>query len=258
MEKVEYNSTLRTDLLKLDPKMLVIEEGFNTRIDFGDLSELKNSIIENGVLVPLRGFKKGDNYVITEGHRRLTAVMQAINEGHEILRVPFMSEKVTSSEERTFQILLCNSGKPLNPLELAFTYKRLENYGYTAQEIAKKIGKSLTHVKDTLLLATASKKTVNLIKENKVSASVVRDLLINNSADETEKKISEVVEKVETTKNRPVKSSDTRKHLIQKKETAKTFTKEEVEQLLKKQIESIAEQFPENYLQIKACETIIF
>ena len=77
MEK-KINETQRKDILYIDPRQIKIEEGFNTRTDYGNIDELMNSIIENGVKIPLRGFKDGDFYIITDGHRRLTATMKAI------------------------------------------------------------------------------------------------------------------------------------------------------------------------------------
>ena len=49
---METNTTKRTDLFKVDPRNIVVMEGFNVRIDF-DLDELKEQIKAAGVLNPI-------------------------------------------------------------------------------------------------------------------------------------------------------------------------------------------------------------
>ena len=253
-QTTEYNKTTKKDFPQIDPRIIIEEDGFNTRLTLGNIDELKKSIIKNGIRIPLRGYKSGENYILTDGHRRLAAIKMAIAEGNEIARVPFISEKITSKEERTFEILLSNSGEPLTPIEMAITYQRLINFGYTITEIAERTGKSYNSVHETLLLNTATKNTVNFIRENKVSSSVVRDLLKKNSPEETEHKIKKVIHEISIEKDDDnVSSKDTRKRLVEKK-----FSKKEVEELLKKQIEAIAKLFPHKAEQINKVEIIKF
>ena len=48
---MELNATKRTDLFLIDPRNIVVMDGFNVRRDF-DLNELKEQIKANGVLNP--------------------------------------------------------------------------------------------------------------------------------------------------------------------------------------------------------------
>lgn len=209
MKTEELNKTQRRDLLYVDPKLLMLEENFNTRVDYGDLNELKNSIIENGVKIPLRGYKEGEKYVVNDGHRRYLAVMLAIKEGNEIARVPFISEKKKNIEERIFEILLSNDGKSLTPLELGETYKRLQNYGFSPTEIAKRIGKSVSHVTTTIELAGSSKEVKDAIKEGSISATLVNE--IKKSVDTAEE--AEEIIKVTTQTNKEAGKKVTKKDL---------------------------------------------
>lgn len=178
MEKKELNKTQRKDLFYLDPRVLTIEDGFNVRTDYGDLDQLKLSIVENGVKIPLRGYKiYGKNeYVVVDGHRRFMAVMMAIKEGNDIARVPFITEEKKTAEERNFEMILSNDGKQLTPLELGEVYKRLQNYGYSPSEISRRIGKSVTHVIDMIDVAGSSKDVKDAIKEGSISTTLVSEV----------------------------------------------------------------------------------
>lgn len=170
------NKTQKKDILLVDPRLLRIEEGFNTRVDFGDIDELSSSIVENGVINPLRGYKEGDFYIIINGERRYRAIMLALNNGHEIARVPFISVHKKTMEERIFEIVTTNDGKPLTALELGETYKKLMNFGHTYSDIAKKVGKTVKHISDMVLVAESGKEIKTLITDGQVSATLVAEV----------------------------------------------------------------------------------
>lgn len=207
MEASKINNTKRGDLYKIDPKNIFVEEGFNKRMNFGDQEDmdLKASIKERGVLSPLTCYKKEgkeEGYVLIDGERRWRMTMELIAEGCNIARVPVIIERKKSIEERTFEMLLLNDGKRFRPIELAEAYKRLKQYGYTDQEIAKQIGKSVTHVKDMLNLTNVSKELKDDIKKGDISASTIVKLQkINKSHSEVEKIIKNEKEKCDWKKS---------------------------------------------------------
>ena len=76
-----YVKPKKKDLFSISPNDIDVEKGFNPRQDYGDMDLLINQVRENGVLVPLRGFKqKGGKYIITDGHRRLQAAKEVVKE----------------------------------------------------------------------------------------------------------------------------------------------------------------------------------
>ena len=269
------NKSQKKDIRLIDPRLLKVEPDFNTRFDYGDLDELKQSIIENGVRIPLRGYKQGEYFIVVDGHRRHSAIVMAINEGVEIARVPFISEKKRSLEERIFDVLLSNDGKQLTALELGETYRRLVNCGFNYTEIAKKIGKGATHVTDMVRVAESSKELKGMIKERKVSATLVKDVkntvkddekaekIIKDKVQEKEKEAEKSGEEVKVTKkdlkNVIEKQPDNSKttgmvdidELEEKKKNVakpvKEFTRQEVIVLLKQQIEACKEVLLEEF-----------
>jgi len=202
----EINTTKKKDMFLVDPRNIIIEYCFNTRTSYTEIDELASSIESEGIKIPLRGFKRGDNYVLTDGHRRMMAVKLLSEKGIEIHRVPFIPEKITTIEARTFEILLSNGSVPLTPLELANTYKRLISYGFTPTEISKRTGKSTQHIRETLELTNITENTAQLITSKTVSANAVKTLLKSNSPEETEQKIISAIGEKDLT-GKPLKKS---------------------------------------------------
>jgi len=162
----------RTDLLKLDPREIIVESGFNVRQDFGDMEALIQSIASNGVLTPLRGFKKGDKYVLTDGHRRHRAAMHLITEGVE-MRIPFIASKEKGEETRLLQMYLSNDGKRLNAIETSELMKRFINLGLKPKEISQKLGISVVTISNLLLIADLPVKLKKRIENNEISSTLV-------------------------------------------------------------------------------------
>src|SRR5258706_12170843 len=81
----------RSDLFKVDPKQIVVRDGWNPRTQF-DISDLKDSIREHGVLVPLRVRINGDTVELVDGERRAPATLALIEAGYAVLSVPAILE----------------------------------------------------------------------------------------------------------------------------------------------------------------------
>lgn len=178
------------------PDEIEIEDGFNARFDYGNIDELKNSIIENGLKIPLKGVKNGEKFILTDGHRRFKAIQLAYESGYTDIKILLSPEAKQSQEERVLSMITYNSGKPFEMLEEADIYQRLSNWGWKPNEIAKKIGKSGQFVRDCLLLMTASKTMQNQIKKGFISASTVVEMMKKDKNTEAvEKKVTEAIEK---------------------------------------------------------------
>jgi ParB family transcriptional regulator, chromosome partitioning protein len=230
----DFNKTQKKDVLMIDPRVLIIEEGFNTRQDFGDLEELADSIIANGVKRPLSGYKKGENYVITDGERRLRATMIAINRGFDIARIPFLPERPKSLQERTLDIAIMNDGKPLTSLELGETYKRLINFGLSITEISKKTGRTYKHVTDLIGVADSPENVKEMIKTGQVSATLVAEVNAKTKDVDKTELVLNAAKAISTGKK------VTKKDIQELKPEKNDFTADEVRSLLRTQIKACA------------------
>lgn len=157
-----------------------IKVGFNIRQDYGDIQALAESIAENGIKSPLRGYAKGATFIITDGHRRYTALKMLREQGRGMkIQIPFLLEEAGYTEEkRTFDLILLNDGKKLTIMEEAQLYKRIKDqFNLSNVEIAKKAGKSSMHVGNCLLLLDAPTELQQHITNEVVSASLIIEKL---------------------------------------------------------------------------------
>ena len=162
----------RTDYYLIDPRAIIVQDGWNPRTDFSGEHELKRSIIENGVKVPLRVKNVDGSIILIDGERRLRATLKAISEGHEIISIPAIFErKGISDVEALVTALITNEGKPLDPVEEARGLQRLINWGLTIKDIAGKVGKSEVHIRNRLALTDASPQVQQAVQEKTVTLS---------------------------------------------------------------------------------------
>jgi ParB/RepB/Spo0J family partition protein len=167
----------KVDLWKVPFSKLKIETGFNIRLDYGDIQELSGSIRENGVKIPLRGYREGELFVIVDGHRRYRAMQVLFKEGIEI-SAPFVLEpKNYNPERRVVDMFVTNDGKKLTPLEQAWGISRLVDYGWEDDAIAAAIGKHINYVQRLMGLAASPQKFQDLVYHNKISATLAMDLI---------------------------------------------------------------------------------
>lgn len=191
----------RSDLLHVDARTIHVVDGFNVRQDYGDIQELANSIKENGVRNPLRGYKEKGEYYLTDGHRRLQAVMLLVEQGAEI-RVPFITEKNPSEEKRIIDMYICNDGKKLTPLEEADIVTRLQNLGLTSKEVATKLGCTEAHICNMRAIADLPTKLKNRIKGNEISSTLVLSVVRGNkelTIDQITAKVEQILDKAKGT-----------------------------------------------------------
>lgn len=91
--KTEQNNFQKETYLMVPPSSLVADEKKNPRFEYSDIEELMNSIIENGIKNPLKGYQKDGKIVLKDGHRRMRAIKLAIEKGKKIERVPVILEQ---------------------------------------------------------------------------------------------------------------------------------------------------------------------
>lgn len=178
-ETIELLRTTKDDLWKIDPRNIVIEEGFNVREDMGDIEALLKSILEMGQIDPVIGYKKRgeDKFVLTEGHRRHAAFMLGIELGHDMGKMKLVIGS-SNPEDRIFSMIATGIGKKrLTVIEEAEAYKRLINMGYKAAEIARKVVKTNAHISNLLKLAEVPKEVKNEIVKGNIKGTTVLAIL---------------------------------------------------------------------------------
>jgi ParB family chromosome partitioning protein len=120
------------------------------RVDVGDLTELSSSIEQNGVLEPLLVKPNGNGtWMIIAGERRWRAANLA-----GLSEVPCIELDIDEKSIAEIALIENLQRKDLTVWEEAdgFAYL-IERFGYTHEEIAKKIGKSRTTVTESMSIA---------------------------------------------------------------------------------------------------------
>lgn len=138
----------RTDLMMVLPQNIIVVEGFNKRIDYGDIEGLAQSILMNGLQLPLRAKKvlNQDTYELVDGHRRMRAIQLLIDRGHDIGRIPVIPFK-GNQDDRLFTMFITGvDSKPLNTIEQSECVRMLINAGFNNEEISTRVGKSVSHI----------------------------------------------------------------------------------------------------------------
>ncbi len=140
------------------------------------LDELKNSIKERGIIQPLIVRKSDDQdnkFELIAGERRWQAAQSAGL--HEVPVVVIEADNLKSLE---LAIIENVQRKDLNPIEEAESYKNLiENFGYDQDKVSKFIGKSRSHISNSLRLLTLPKKIIDMIKNQKISQGHAKILI---------------------------------------------------------------------------------
>ena len=149
----------------------------NPRRDFsGDqLEELSNSIREKGVMQPLLVRPTGvpNSFEIIAGERRWRAAQRA-----GLHDVPVIVREVDDKEALELAIIENVQRVDLNPVEEANGYAQLmEQFGYTQQDLGDVIGKSRSHVANTLRLMKLPDEVREMLARGELTAGHARTLI---------------------------------------------------------------------------------
>ncbi len=141
--------------------------------DAGTLDELKSSIFEYGVLVPVIVRPRGDGYELIAGERRWRACAAL-----QRATIPAIVRASDDRQTLEFAIVENLQRENLNPLEEAAGFAHLiDEYGLTQDELARRLGKSRPAVANTLRLLGLDDSIKMLLVDGKLSAGHARALL---------------------------------------------------------------------------------
>ena len=212
----EINATKRTDIYQIDPRNIVVVEGFNARKNF-DLDELKEQIRKVGVLnpitvIPFKDKETGaEKYRLVDGERRYRAVMALLAEGEDIKRIKAMYlPKGTKEEDLLIQQLLKNTGKQFSEIEMAKLFNRFkEQWGYTQTEIADKFCKKASFVSRCMALLDLPAEIIEMMERGEISADTARQIA-NRHKDDVDAQVEDAEKAVNTAKAKGKKTATTK------------------------------------------------
>jgi ParB family chromosome partitioning protein len=157
---------------------------FNPRRNFSQaqLDELAASIRERGLVQPLvvrPSLSDTETYEIVAGERRWRAAQLA-----NLHQVPVVVRELTDQEAVELAIIENVQREDLNAIEEGEGYKLLmDGHGYTQEDLAKVIGKSRSHLANTLRLLRLPDNVQELVRSGALSAGHARALIGRDDAE---------------------------------------------------------------------------
>jgi ParB family chromosome partitioning protein len=177
MSSLEGTRVTDTSGVKRLPVEFLIANRANPRRTFNEdqLEELTNSIREKGIMQPLlvRPSDDPNIFEIIAGERRWRAAQRA-----GLHDVPVIVREVGDKEALELAIIENVQRADLNPLEEALGYGQLiEQFDYTQQDLAQVIGKSRSHVANTLRLLKLPQNVQEMVSIGTLTAGHARTLI---------------------------------------------------------------------------------
>ena len=182
---------------------LAVLPGFNTRVKDDEYKARVANIAES---IQRQGFYEDKPLSVTmlpndetvyvfDGEHRLEAARAASLDGADLaagLPVAFAAEGA-SVKDLTVHLVHGNDGANLNPVELAAVVVRLKTLGLDKNEIAAEIGRTVRHVENLLVLASANQTTKRAVATGKIAAAEATKLIRKHGAKDGGDKIAEAV-----------------------------------------------------------------
>lgn len=160
----------KIDIAKVSPNP------FQPRVDFNPqaLEELKNSILEHGVIQPITVRRVGERFELISGERRVRASIDA-----GLTDIPAYILDVNSDRGMLEIALIENVQREnLNPIEIALGYQRLiKECSLTQEEVADKVGKDRSTVTNMLRLLRLPQQIQESLRDADITMGHARALL---------------------------------------------------------------------------------
>ena len=153
---------------RIEPNLKQVRKTF----DAESIAELAESIKEHGLIQPIV-VRKGKNgfYQIIAGERRWRACKMA-----GLAEVPVIIRDFDDKSSSLVALVENLQREDLNPVEEAFGYQNLmETYGFTQEEVARKVGKSRPAIANALRILFPD--AILVVKKGELSAGHARTIL---------------------------------------------------------------------------------
>ena len=165
--------------------------GRNPRRTFGDIEliELADSIRQKGLLQPIiaRPDRERGGFEIVAGERRWRAAQKAA-----LHTLPVIVRELSDQEAAEFALIENVQRTDLNPIEEATGYSELiERFGYTQEQVAEVIGKSRSHLANTLRLLRLPVSVQALVQDGRLTSGHARALIGRDDAEVLAQRIVE-------------------------------------------------------------------
>jgi ParB family chromosome partitioning protein len=175
-EKAEEREMVREGSIGSLPVDKIKVNPFQPRKEFDEtaLGELRNSIIENGVIQPVTVCRDGDSYQLISGERRLRAVTSA---GFKFIPA-YVIEAHEDASKLELALIENIQREDLNAIEIALALRSLvTKCNLTQDDVAQKVGKNRSTVSNFLRLLKLPRQIQDSIRSREISSGHARALI---------------------------------------------------------------------------------
>ncbi len=162
------------------------------RVEIGDLTDLTASIIEKGVLEPLlvKPSRLSGRWMIIAGERRWRAAREA-----GIREVPCIEMDIDDRAVAEIALIENMQRKDLTPWEEADGLRALcERFGYTHEEVARKVGKSRSTVTEALSISSLPEDIRERCRRADIAAKTLLLEIVRQPDEESMRRVTEEIE----------------------------------------------------------------
>lgn len=191
IEKTIYESATNEEIVEI-PLVELRANPYQPRKNFDDesLKELADSIKEHGVFQPIIVKKSIKGYEIIAGERRCRASKLAGKE-----TIPAIVRSFTDEQMMEIALLENLQRENLSAIEEAIAYRSMiDSLNLTQEELAKKVGKSRSHITNILGLLRLPNEVRNMITNNELTMGHARTISKLESEEEMIKLAKQIVE----------------------------------------------------------------
>lgn len=225
---------------KIKPNPLQPRSNF----DPNKLNELAETISSYGVIQPVIVQKKDDGFVLVAGERRFRAAKIA-----GLKKIPALIKNYNKNQVMEITLVENLQREDLNPIEEAAAYKKLiDEFGFSQEELAGKLGKSRSAIANSVRLLSLCEEVKNFIVQGDLSVGQARPLLtLENDLDQinfaqkiisdklTARRVEDLVKKYKSNKKKGKRDrGGEEERLADEKERTKEFFIKDLEDNLRK------------------------
>ena len=237
MEKQIYDTTPKEEIVELKLDELRVNP-YQPRKKFDDeaLNELALSIKEHGVFQPIIVKKSIKGYEIIAGERRCRASRIAGKE-----TIPAIIRNFTDEQMMEIALLENLQRENLSAIEEAVAYKSmLEKLNLTQDELAKKVGKSRSHITNILGLLRLPNEVQQMVIRNEITMGHARAISKLESQNEMINLANQIVnEKLPVREVEKIsQKEEVHKRVEQKRKTESTNEYKYVEDMLRDKLDT--------------------
>jgi len=167
-----FDETQEVTQLEVD-EIVLRKEQPRKRFDDKSLRELADSIKEHGLLQPLIVRPRQDGFELVAGERRWRAAQMA-----GLREIPALIREMDDVQAAEVSLVENIQRDDLNPVEEAMAYRyMIDNYGYTQEVLAEKLGKSRAHIANMVRILALPEQVLTMLARQEITSGHARAIL---------------------------------------------------------------------------------